>query len=88
MAADLFAAAGVPFAAARPLVEAVVGNAFDLGPRAALTGPVARGDRGTVAAQLQAVRAAAPEWAPAFAAWVGELARLTGREDEFADVTA
>ncbi len=43
MASDLFDAAGVPFAAARPLVEAVVANAFDMGPRPALTGPVARG---------------------------------------------
>ena len=44
MASDLFESAGVPWAAARPLVEAVVANAFELGPRAALTGPVARGD--------------------------------------------
>ncbi len=41
MASDLFESAGVSWDAARPLVEAVVANAFDLGPRAALTGPVA-----------------------------------------------
>ncbi|MEA2000963.1 MAG: Rossmann-like and DUF2520 domain-containing protein, partial [Actinomycetota bacterium] len=49
MAADMFEEAGVSWAAARPLVEAVVANAFELGPRAALTGPVARGDTETVA---------------------------------------
>jgi predicted short-subunit dehydrogenase-like oxidoreductase (DUF2520 family) len=87
MAADLFAAAGVPFAAARPLVEAVIANAFDLGPAAALTGPVARGDVGTVVAQLAAVADRAPEWSESFVAWVAELARLTGRESEFEDLT-
>ncbi len=84
MASDLFAAAGVPFAAARPLVEAVVANAFDLGPRAALTGPVARGDEATVAGQLDAVEAGAPEWRTAFVAFVRELARISGRSGEFA----
>ncbi len=83
MAEALFAAAGVPFAAARPLVEAVVANAFDLGPAAALTGPVARGDVGTVAAQLEAVRADAPDWVAGFAAFARELARQTGRSADF-----
>ncbi len=86
MAEALFAAAGVPFSAARPLVEAVVANAFDLGPAAALTGPIARGDVGTVAAQLDAVRAAAPEWAGGFAELGREVARQAGREAEFGDV--
>jgi len=83
MAADLFAAADVPWAAARPLVEAVVANAFELGPRAALTGPVARGDTGTVADQLRAVNAATPEWRAAFAGFVEVLAALTSRATEF-----
>jgi predicted short-subunit dehydrogenase-like oxidoreductase (DUF2520 family) len=86
MAADMFAAAGVPWAAARPLVEAVVANAFELGPRAALTGPVARGDVGTVAGQLRAVDAAVPEWRATFARFVEALARLTGRSEQFASV--
>jgi len=86
MAADLFEEAGVPFAAARPLVQAAVANAFEMGPRAALTGPVARGDVATVKAQLQAVAAAAPEWLAAFARSVEILAELTGRSDEFAEV--
>lgn len=87
MARDLFAAVGVGFEAARPLVEAIVANSFELGPRAALTGPVARGDVATVEAQLAAVRAAAPEWEPAFRSFVGELARLAGRAERFEDLT-
>lgn len=86
MAADLFEEADVPFAAARPLVEAVVANAFDLGPRASLTGPVARGDVATVAGQLLAVGDASPEWIRGFVAFVRELARITGRGADFDDV--
>lgn len=86
MAADLFAAAGVPFAAARPLVDAVVANAFDLGPAAALTGPVARGDVGTVAAQLAAVAEAAPHWDGAFRAFASVVAGIAGRSEQFAEV--
>lgn len=83
MSADLFADAGVPFAAARPLVEAIVANAFELGPRAALTGPVARGDVGTVRKQLDAVSVAEPGWLGDFAAAVRVLARLSGNGPQF-----
>jgi len=83
MASDLFESAGVPWEVARPLVEAVVANAFDLGPRAALTGPVARGDVATVAAQLEAVAASNPDWQVTFAHFVTSLAALTGRSEEF-----
>ena len=80
MAEDLFAAAGVPFEAARPLVATVIHNAFTMGPRTALTGPVARGDVGTVRAQLEAVRRYAPQWEGAFRAFVAVLADMTGRQ--------
>lgn len=86
MASDFLEAAGVPFEAAGPLVSAVVANAFELGPRTALTGPVARGDVGTVAAQVQAVTAAVPEWAAGFRSFVAELARVTGRSEQFRDI--
>ncbi|MCP3993958.1 MAG: DUF2520 domain-containing protein [bacterium] len=86
MASDLFASAGVPWEAARPLVEAVVANVFELGPRAALTGPVARGDIGTVAAQLHAVASSNPEWQVAFARFIESLAALTGRSEQFESV--
>ena len=64
----------------------MIQHAFDLGPRAALTGPVARGDVETVAAQLDAVASAAPEWKVAFARFVESLAGLTGRSGQFEDV--
>jgi predicted short-subunit dehydrogenase-like oxidoreductase (DUF2520 family) len=83
MASDLFEHAGVPWEAARPLVEAVVANAFELGPRAALTGPVARGDVDTVSGQFDAVYRHAPEWRTTYAAFVQILARLAGRVDTF-----
>jgi len=48
-------------AALAPLVRTTVENWAQLGPRRALTGPVARGDDLTVAAQRAAVREAAPQ---------------------------
>jgi predicted short-subunit dehydrogenase-like oxidoreductase (DUF2520 family) len=86
MAHDLFRTAGVPFEVARPLVEAVVANAFELGPRAALTGPVARGDSATVAAQLRAVRGAEADWLGPFEVFVEVLAGLVGRGVEFREL--
>lgn len=53
----LAALAGVPFDAFVPLVRSTVANVVELGPAAALTGPVARGDVATVAAHLAALPA-------------------------------
>lgn len=50
----------VALSAIAPLLRASVENAFRLGPVAALTGPVARGDVATITAHLQAL-ATAPE---------------------------
>jgi len=86
MSSDLFKQAGVPFEAARPLVEAIVANAFELGPRAALTGPVARGDIDTVAAQMAAIAAAEPGWLSDYGAGVQRLARLVGNGPLFEDM--
>lgn len=88
IASDLMTAAGVPFEATRPLVEAVVANAYEIGPRPALTGPVVRGDSATVDAQLDAVAASAPQWLEVYTASVATLARIAGRLDLFADVLA
>jgi len=44
-----------------PLVRQTVENIAELGPQAALTGPIARGDDATVAAQRAAVEETAPE---------------------------
>ena len=73
-AADLLRAAGV--AEPGPVLAPLLGSALDGALRsgdAALTGPVARGDAGTVAAHLEALAAAAPEVLPSYVA----MARLT-----------
>jgi predicted short-subunit dehydrogenase-like oxidoreductase (DUF2520 family) len=75
------ASAGVPFAAFEPLVRATVDNAFALGPRAALTGPVARGDVETVTRHLAAVDEADHR---AYKALAGVAARMAGRADDAA----
>ena len=64
-AEELAARAGIdaPFG---PLVRTTAENVLALGPRAALTGPIARGDEATVAAQRDAVSAAAPDLLPLF----------------------
>ena len=49
-----------------PLVRATVDNLAAVGPRRALTGPIARGDEQTVAAQRGAVAATAPDLLPLF----------------------
>jgi predicted short-subunit dehydrogenase-like oxidoreductase (DUF2520 family) len=86
LAAALFGSAGVPFEASRPLVEAVVDNAFHLGPHAALTGPIARGDVGTVAAQVHAVAENVPEQLGRFVALCRLIADVAGTADMFEDV--
>jgi predicted short-subunit dehydrogenase-like oxidoreductase (DUF2520 family) len=72
----LAATTGVPFEAFVPLVRATVENVADLGPREALTGPVARGDDETVARHLDALPAGERA---AYAALVTEARRLAGR---------
>lgn len=74
----LAAEAGVPFEAFLPLVRASLEAAAMHGPAAALTGPVARGDRATVAAHLAALD---PSERPAYRALAREALRLSGRED-------
>jgi predicted short-subunit dehydrogenase-like oxidoreductase (DUF2520 family) len=63
-AGELMEAAGVArgdaLGALGPLVRASVENALRLGPAAALTGPIQRGDLATVAAHLAALPAARP----------------------------
>jgi predicted short-subunit dehydrogenase-like oxidoreductase (DUF2520 family) len=73
-AADLLTRAGVenPQRMLGPLLGAALDNSLRAGDRA-LTGPVARGDAGTVAAHLAAISAQAPE---AISAYV-EMSRLT-----------
>src|SRR3954447_12868266 len=74
MAERVAAAAGIEPANARrmlaPLVRRTVDNWAELGPHAALTGPVARGDEVTVARQRKAIADAAPDLLPLFDALV------------------
>jgi predicted short-subunit dehydrogenase-like oxidoreductase (DUF2520 family) len=51
-----------------PLIEQTLGNASTLGIRAALTGPMTRGDRGTLDAHLAALRRHAPDVVPLYVA--------------------
>jgi predicted short-subunit dehydrogenase-like oxidoreductase (DUF2520 family) len=53
-----------------PLVRTTVENWIALGPERALTGPVARGDHATVAAQRAAIAAERPQLEPLFDALV------------------
>ncbi|MFC4929359.1 Rossmann-like and DUF2520 domain-containing protein [Massilia sp. GCM10023247] len=72
-----YAAAGVPEAVARelarPLASETLDNVFRLGPAAALSGPVARGDVATVARQ----HAALQDWDAPSAALYGALVEAT-----------
>lgn len=70
--------AGIPLAAFEPLVRATVDNVFELGPQAALTGPVSRGDAGTVARHLDALPAAERD---AYRALADAARRLAGVDD-------
>jgi predicted short-subunit dehydrogenase-like oxidoreductase (DUF2520 family) len=74
----LAATAGVDRAALAPLVRAAVDTWAELGPERALTGPIARGDEGTVARQREAVLDRTPELAPLFDALV-EATRALAR---------
>ena len=61
-----------------PLVRATVDNWARIGPERALTGPVARGDEGTVEAQRNAVEKAAPHLLPLFDELVERTRALAG----------
>jgi predicted short-subunit dehydrogenase-like oxidoreductase (DUF2520 family) len=76
MAERVAASAGIGPEDARrmlaPLVRQTVDNWAALGPHAALTGPVARGDEVTVARQRKAIADAAPDLLPLFDALVDQ----------------
>jgi predicted short-subunit dehydrogenase-like oxidoreductase (DUF2520 family) len=78
VAERLAGTAGVDRALLVPLVRATVENWAALGPRGALTGPVARGDEVTVEAQRDAVAERTPEALVLFDALVEATRRLAG----------
>ena len=65
-----------------PLVRQTVDNWAAAGPEGALTGPLARGDEATVAAQRDAVAAADPALLPLFDALAGLTRSLAARASE------
>jgi predicted short-subunit dehydrogenase-like oxidoreductase (DUF2520 family) len=81
--AQVTACTDVPLDAFMPLVRATLDNVHDLGVRAALTGPVARGDAATVAAHLDAIPAEERE---AYVALARRAAALAGRASDLAEV--
>ena len=91
-AESVAAAAGIEATDARrmlaPLVRATVENWAAAGPRGALTGPVARGDEETVAAQRSAVERAQPDLLPLFDALVERTRRLAAERSALAGVAA
>jgi predicted short-subunit dehydrogenase-like oxidoreductase (DUF2520 family) len=73
------ATAGVPLDAYLDLVRATVENVAALGPAAALTGPVARGDVATIGRHLAAL---APEERPAYEAMADAARRLLATPED------
>lgn len=77
----LAAHAGVPFEAFLPLIRGTFDNVEVLGPAAALTGPVARGDHETLARHLDALP---DDERDAYRALVLEAERLAARDKALA----
>jgi len=65
-----------------PLVKGTVENVSDLGPVCALTGPIRRGDTSTVRANLEALKAADPDWARIYAELGKQSVRLVQKLKE------
>lgn len=80
LAEELFALAGIPEPRPLfgPLAEAALDNVLERGAREALTGPVARGDAGTIRRNLEALRDRAPSCVPAYAALARAALEIAG----------
>jgi predicted short-subunit dehydrogenase-like oxidoreductase (DUF2520 family) len=86
LAERLFRAAGLddPVELFAPLARATLDHVLEDGPAAALTGPAARGDAGTVRRNLEALASNAPDAVPAYVALARaalDLAQGAGRID-------
>ena len=88
LAETLYSAAGLELRVARPLVRQAVANAFDLGAVPSLTGPITRGDTGTVRTQLEAVDLHAPDLSESFRAFARATAGLIGTTELMEDLLA
>ena len=67
---------GLPLEALVALARATVTSAEELGPAAALTGPVSRGDEATIRRHLDALEEHLPDEIPTYSALVSECRRL------------
>lgn len=79
---DLLDAAGIDRNVTRPLVDQVVRNVFASGARAALTGPIARGDTETVVGHLVAAHQVSDSVGQQFRLLAEATAILAGRYAE------
>lgn len=88
-AQSLLARAGVgdPSAVLAPLVRAALERALEQGA-AATTGPVVRGDAGTVSAHLQALAAAAPGLLPSYRVLAADTLRLAAADGRLGEAAA
>ena len=76
------AAVGIPSEALLGLALGSAQNAVAVGPAAALTGPVARGDETTLVAHLEAISQRTPLELATYQAMLAEARRLAAMRDE------
>jgi predicted short-subunit dehydrogenase-like oxidoreductase (DUF2520 family) len=82
VSADLFESAGIDPRVSRPLVERAIANVYERGPRASLTGPIARGDIETVIGHLTAARDVSEHVGRQFKLMAEATAIRAGREED------
>jgi len=82
VADDLFAAAGIDPAVARPLVERAVANVFEKGADSSLTGPISRGDIETVVGHLAAAHEVSDDVGSQFTLMAEATAIRAGRAED------
>lgn len=82
VAGDLFAAAGIDPAVARPLVERAMANVFEKGADASLTGPISRGDIETVIGHLAAAHEVSADVGSQFSLMAEATAIRAGRAED------
>ncbi len=89
---EILASADLPSSKAtaivRPLIERTLENLAETSPEAALTGPIARGDAGTVQAHSEALTAHLPHLQPVYTALATELVRIAVRGGHLTSDTA
>lgn len=79
---DLFESCGIDPRVSRPLVQRAIANAFDKGPAASLTGPIARGDIETVIGHLTAAHQVSEHVGRQFKLMAEATAIRAGREED------